>query len=95
MTHASILACLGMRCVGAGGGGRTHTQLPVRDFESRASASSATPAGVTQNISFGRVALRHPLVRYRRVPFHEPEQLPPENVPLIDRRSDDSVALNV
>ena len=30
--------------VGAGGGGRTHTQLPVRDFESRASASSATPA---------------------------------------------------
>ena len=29
---------------GAGGGGRTHTQLPVRDFESRASASSATPA---------------------------------------------------
>ena len=35
---------------GAGGGGRTHTQLPVRDFESRASASSATPAGVTQDI---------------------------------------------
>jgi len=38
---------------GAGGGGRTHTQLPVRDFESRASASSATPAGVTQNSRFG------------------------------------------
>jgi hypothetical protein len=30
---------------GAGGGGRTHTLLRVRDFESRASASSATPAG--------------------------------------------------
>ena len=28
----------------AGGGNRTHTLLPGRDFESRASASSATPA---------------------------------------------------
>ena len=35
---------------GAGGGGRTHTLLRVRDFESRASASSATPAGGTQDI---------------------------------------------
>jgi hypothetical protein len=32
---------------------------------------------------------------YLRVPDQVPEQLPPENVPLIDRRSDDSVALNV
>ncbi len=30
----------------AGGGTRTHTLLPRRDFESRASADSATPAGV-------------------------------------------------
>ena len=29
---------------GAGGGGRTHTILLSRDFESRASANSATPA---------------------------------------------------
>ena len=29
---------------GAGGGGRTHTMLPSRDFESRASANSTTPA---------------------------------------------------
>ena len=32
------------RCADAGGGGRTHTSLRTRDFESRASASSATPA---------------------------------------------------
>ena len=38
---------------GAGGGGRTHTQLPVRDFESRASASSATPAGNVNYNNFG------------------------------------------
>ena len=31
--------------VTAGGGTRTHTLLPERDFESRASANSATPAG--------------------------------------------------
>ena len=30
--------------IGAGGGGRTRTLLPERDFESRASASSTTPA---------------------------------------------------
>ena len=30
--------------VTAGGGTRTHTLLPERDFESRASANSATPA---------------------------------------------------
>ena len=29
---------------GAGGGGRTRTMLPPRDFESRTSASSVTPA---------------------------------------------------
>lgn len=29
---------------GAGGGGRTHTVLLPRDFESRASANSTTPA---------------------------------------------------
>ena len=29
---------------GAGGGGRTRTLLPERDFESRASANSTTPA---------------------------------------------------
>ena len=32
---------------GAGGGGRTHTMLPSRDFESRASANSTTPAHST------------------------------------------------
>ena len=30
--------------IGAGGGGRTRTVLPPRDFESRTSASSITPA---------------------------------------------------
>lgn len=32
---------------------------------------------------------------YRLVPVHVPVQLPPENVPFIDRRSEESVALNV
>ena len=36
-----------------------------------------------------------PQVTYRLVPFQLPEQLPPEKVPVIVRRSDDSVALNV
>ena len=32
------------RLFGAGGGGRTRTSLRTRDFESRASANSTTPA---------------------------------------------------
>ena len=32
---------------------------------------------------------------YRRAPVQVPEQVPPENVPVIDRRSGESVALNV
>ena len=43
----------------------------------------------------GTVELRNGAVRYRLVPVHVPEQLPPENVPFIDRRSEESVALNV
>src|SRR5687768_792686 len=39
--------------IGAGGGGRTHTLLRVRDFESRASASSATPA---RNVNYNNFA---------------------------------------
>ena len=31
---------------GAGGGTRTHTGLPLRDFESRASANFTTPASI-------------------------------------------------
>lgn len=32
--------------LGAGGGGRTHTVSPPRDFESRTSANSITPASL-------------------------------------------------
>ena len=35
----------GLYAFGAGGGGRTRTFLRTRDFESRASANSTTPAG--------------------------------------------------
>ena len=34
---------------GADGGGRTHTMLPSRDFESRASANSTTSAKIVPN----------------------------------------------
>ena len=34
---------------GAGGGTRTHTELPLRDFESRASANFTTPASKRVN----------------------------------------------
>ena len=38
----------GLYAFGAGGGGRTRTSLRTRDFESRASANSTTPAwGIT------------------------------------------------
>lgn len=39
-----------IRC-GAGGGGRTRTVLPPRDFESRTSASSITPACYSNSIT--------------------------------------------
>ena len=35
---------IGVHIDGAGGGGRTHTVSPPRDFESRTSANSITPA---------------------------------------------------
>ena len=47
----------GLYWFGAGGGGRTRTSLRTRDFESRASANSTTPAYggiIPRNFSFGK-----------------------------------------
>ena len=44
----------------AGGGGRTHTLLRVLDFESSASANSATPAGKLEDVRSVRKRLQAP-----------------------------------
>ena len=43
-TMQNLAAPMALRDFGAGGGGRTRTSLRTRDFESRASANSTTPA---------------------------------------------------
>ena len=43
-TIQNLAAPMALRDFGAGGGGRTRTSLRTRDFESRASANSTTPA---------------------------------------------------
>lgn len=45
--------------VGAGGGGRTHTPLRARDFESRASSNSATPAALLAHRSQNRECVNY------------------------------------
>ena len=46
----AVVPSKGMRWrIGAGGGTRTHTTLPSRDFKSLASTSSATSALVTRS----------------------------------------------
>lgn len=44
MTEIDKKDFLFQESLGAGGGGRTHTVSPPRDFESRTSANSITPA---------------------------------------------------
>ncbi len=50
-----------------------------------------------QNAALGTLVVLEPWNRwaYLLVPFQLPLRLPPENVPVIDRRSLDSVPLNV
>ncbi len=48
--YKSVLEIIFSHLLGAGGENRTHTMLPLPDFESGASTSSATPAFREQSI---------------------------------------------
>ena len=51
LCNPAVLPSNGMRwLIGAGGGTRTHTTLPSRDFKSLASTSSATSAPLFHNV---------------------------------------------